>query len=208
VAQCPCNDLPDPYLEYCHSEGVFWTGLGDVTIGGSNLCDIQYNALGVLGDPDTNADDQFPAYHYDRENHIWVRWPLNKHASRLDISDYDGFVWYSVNHPTSAAIAGIWKTPNTLAGTPEFEVSVACSTTAYGDVDTGEITAWWVAGGSLTTLNDVYNAALSISSAPTTCPSSAAIVLGLPTTFYTINAIAVDKDTERPLIALDNANSN
>ena len=92
-----------------------------MTIGGVNLCDLQYNSLGVASNPDTNTAGQAPGYSYDRVNHIWLKWPLTELASRLDL-DVNGNVWYSINDPSSS-VAGIWLDANVLLDTPEFSVS-------------------------------------------------------------------------------------
>jgi hypothetical protein len=211
VAECPCNASPDPFLEYCTNEGVFWSGFGDVTVGGSNLCDLAYNALGLPSDPDSNIYGQTPGYYYDRVNHIWLKWPLTELAYRLDISDLDSTVWYSINDP-SAAISGIWKDANVLLDTPEFEVTLKCTLDpVFGDVDTGKSKAFYVSGASLTTLVNVYGVALNIDSSTVSsssgCVATKAINTGLPSSTYYVNAIAVDKSNDNPWVALDSGNS-
>ena len=101
---------------------MFWAGFDDVTVGGSNLCDLAYNALGLKTDPYVNSDGQAPGYHLVRPTQLCQMWPLTERAERLDISDYDGDVWFSING--ARGVRGIWKDPNVqIEPGTEFEVT-------------------------------------------------------------------------------------
>ena len=84
--------------------------------------------------------------------------------------------------------------------------ATACTAiTLFGDIDTGETSVWFVAGTS-NPLTSIYTYQLNIASPPNTlsAPLSMTSITGF--TGYSVISIAVDKNTEFPLIALDATN--
>ena len=199
VGQCTCSGVTDPFLEFCHQEGVFWVGFDDVTVGGSSVCDLAYEALGLSSDPSTNGAGQSPSYSLNRALQIWSQSPLGARARRLDISDLDGAIWYSV---TQGSSMGIYKLSNNLSGSPGYYVvsGSSCGISKFGDIDTGLAKTWWVGGSS--SLNTVYSTNLNIAGSYT--PTGGIDISSITShTGATIRAIAVDKVLDVPVIALD-----